>query len=31
MKKSVGVQILEQKKESKEKQGVIEPDISNTG
>ena len=31
MKKSVGVQFLEQKKENKEKQGVIEPDISNTG
>ena len=30
-KKSVGVQISEQKKEGKENQGVIEPDISNTG
>jgi len=31
MKKSVGVQISEQKNEGKENQGVIEPDISNTG
>lgn len=31
MKKSVGVQILEQKNEDKENQGVIEPDGSNTG
>ena len=30
-KKSVGVQISEQKKEGKENQGVVEPDISNTG
>jgi len=31
MKKSVGVQISERKKEGKENQGVIEPDTSNTG
>ena len=31
MKKSVGVQISERKNEGKENQGVIEPDISNTG
>ena len=30
-KKSVGVQISERKKEGEENQGVIEPDISNTG
>ena len=30
-KKSVGVQISEQKKEGKENQGVIKPDICNTG
>ena len=31
MKKSVGVQISERKNKGKENQGVIEPDISNTG
>jgi hypothetical protein len=31
MKKSVGVQILKRKNEGKENQGVIEPDVSNTG
>ena len=31
MKKSVGVQISKQKKEGEENQGVIEPDVSNTG
>ena len=31
MKKSVGVQILKRKNEGKENQGIIEPDISNTG
>ena len=31
MKKSVGIQISEQKKEGKENQGVIESDTSNTG